>query len=182
MEGAEGKKEACCNIIIFPSHLYFINIISHLVRCLCFLLLLPIYNINPIIKTTTHNGNENRFLPDEQYGIALDNLVKGCTDILLLHPDGKRIFLGKRCVQREYYIYVVFFFVIICHNRMNDIYCGCIFIIYYSRLSCCAFHWKLFYPQHHCSYTPAHNIMHTRFYTISSSTRLVVYGWTNLSW
>ena len=52
-------------------------------------------------KTRT-NDKKNRFLPDEQYGIALDNLVKGCTDILLLHPDGKRIFLGKRCVQREY--------------------------------------------------------------------------------
>ena len=37
-----------------------------------------------------------------QYGVALDNLVKGCTDILLLNPDGTHIFAGKRCVQREF--------------------------------------------------------------------------------
>ncbi|KAL3788246.1 hypothetical protein ACHAW5_005297, partial [Stephanodiscus triporus] len=42
-----------------------------------------------------------RFLPDAEYGVALDNLVKGCTDVLLLSPDGKRIFLGKRCVQPQ---------------------------------------------------------------------------------
>ena len=43
----------------------------------------------------------SRFLPDAEYGVALDNLVKGCTDILLVNPDGTRIFIGKRCVQRE---------------------------------------------------------------------------------
>ena len=48
-----------------------------------------------------------RFLPDAEYGIALDNLVKGCTDVLLGHPDGLRIFVGRRCVQRE--CVVVFF-------------------------------------------------------------------------
>ncbi|KAL7525547.1 hypothetical protein ACHAXR_001051 [Thalassiosira sp. AJA248-18] len=41
------------------------------------------------------------FLPDDQYGVALDNLVKGCTDILLLNPDGTHIFTGKRCVQPQ---------------------------------------------------------------------------------
>ncbi|KAL3803700.1 hypothetical protein HJC23_003754 [Cyclotella cryptica] len=41
------------------------------------------------------------FLPDDQYGVALDNLVKGCTDILLLSPDTTRLFLGKRCVQPQ---------------------------------------------------------------------------------
>lgn len=41
------------------------------------------------------------FLPDDQYGVALDNLVKGCTDILLLNPEGTHIFAGKRCVQPQ---------------------------------------------------------------------------------
>ena len=41
------------------------------------------------------------FLPDDQYGIALDNLVKGCTDILLLNPPGTHIFTGRRCVQPQ---------------------------------------------------------------------------------
>ncbi|EJK76677.1 hypothetical protein THAOC_01548, partial [Thalassiosira oceanica] len=41
------------------------------------------------------------FLPDDQYGVALDNLVKGCTDILLLSPDGQKVFTGKRCVQPQ---------------------------------------------------------------------------------
>lgn len=43
---------------------------------------------------------KKRFLPDKEYGVALDNLVKGCTDIILVHPDGE-LFVGKRCVQRE---------------------------------------------------------------------------------
>ena len=33
--------------------------------------------------------------------MALDNLVKGCTDILLLNPAGTHIFCGKRCVQPQ---------------------------------------------------------------------------------
>ena len=41
------------------------------------------------------------FLPDDQYGVALDNLVKGCTDILLLSPNGEKVFVGKRCVQPQ---------------------------------------------------------------------------------
>jgi len=41
------------------------------------------------------------FLPDDEYGIALDNLVKGCTDILLLNPAGTHIFTGRRCVQPQ---------------------------------------------------------------------------------
>ena len=41
------------------------------------------------------------FLPDDEYGIALYNLVKGCTDILLLNPAGTHIFTGRRCVQPQ---------------------------------------------------------------------------------
>jgi ADP-ribose pyrophosphatase YjhB (NUDIX family) len=36
------------------------------------------------------------FLPDETYATVLDNVVKGCTDILLVH-DGK-VLVGKRGV------------------------------------------------------------------------------------
>eukprot|EP00281_Chroomonas_sp_CCMP1168_P035394 CAMPEP_0206242722 /NCGR_PEP_ID=MMETSP0047_2-20121206/17212_1 /ASSEMBLY_ACC=CAM_ASM_000192 /TAXON_ID=195065 /ORGANISM="Chroomonas mesostigmatica_cf, Strain CCMP1168" /LENGTH=225 /DNA_ID=CAMNT_0053667767 /DNA_START=101 /DNA_END=774 /DNA_ORIENTATION=+ len=37
------------------------------------------------------------FLPDEQYAVALDNFVKGCSDMLLTDSQGK-IFLGYRTV------------------------------------------------------------------------------------
>lgn len=32
---------------------------------------------------------------------TVDNLVKGCTDVLLLNPEGTHIFAGKRCVQPQ---------------------------------------------------------------------------------
>jgi hypothetical protein len=38
-------------------------------------------------------------LPDKEYGQALDCLVKGCSDMLLLSPDGSRLLLGKRKVR-----------------------------------------------------------------------------------
>eukprot|EP00927_Polykrikos_kofoidii_P051548 TRINITY_DN45342_c0_g1_i1.p1 TRINITY_DN45342_c0_g1~~TRINITY_DN45342_c0_g1_i1.p1 ORF type:complete len:239 (-),score=39.70 TRINITY_DN45342_c0_g1_i1:94-810(-) len=41
------------------------------------------------------------FLPDAQYGVALDNVVKGCSDMLLISPDGSKIFLGKRIVHPQ---------------------------------------------------------------------------------
>jgi len=40
-------------------------------------------------------------LPDKEYGEALDCLVKGCSDMLLLSPDGGTILLGKRNVQPQ---------------------------------------------------------------------------------
>lgn len=40
-------------------------------------------------------------LPDKEYGEALDCLVKACSDMLLLSPDGSKIFLGKRLVQPQ---------------------------------------------------------------------------------
>mmetsp|Transcript_10784 Transcript_10784/g.19931 ORF Transcript_10784/g.19931 Transcript_10784/m.19931 type:complete len:236 (+) Transcript_10784:353-1060(+) len=54
----------------------------------------------PYHETGTFKSRRT-FLPDDQYGIALDNLVKGCTDILLLNPTGTHIFAGKRCVQPQ---------------------------------------------------------------------------------
>ena len=36
------------------------------------------------------------FLPDREYGLALDALVKACSDILIVSADGKKVLLGKR--------------------------------------------------------------------------------------
>jgi len=54
----------------------------------------------PYHETGTFKSRRT-FLPDDQYGIALDNLVKGCTDILLLDPTGTKLFVGKRIVQPQ---------------------------------------------------------------------------------
>ncbi|KAL7457965.1 hypothetical protein ACHAWC_009976 [Mediolabrus comicus] len=54
----------------------------------------------PYHETGTFKSRRT-FLPDDQYGVALDNLVKGCTDILLLNPSGTHIFTGRRCVQPQ---------------------------------------------------------------------------------
>ncbi|EKX43055.1 hypothetical protein GUITHDRAFT_54381, partial [Guillardia theta CCMP2712] len=40
------------------------------------------------------------FLPDDEYGKALDNFVKGCSDMLITDPKGN-IFLGKRIVHPQ---------------------------------------------------------------------------------
>lgn len=40
------------------------------------------------------------FLPDEQYSVALDNFVKGCSDMLITDSEG-RILLGKRNVHPQ---------------------------------------------------------------------------------
>jgi ADP-ribose pyrophosphatase YjhB (NUDIX family) len=45
--------------------------------------------------------SHRKFLADKEYGEALDTLVKACSDMLLISPDGKRIFLGKRLVQPQ---------------------------------------------------------------------------------
>ena len=43
------------------------------------------------------------FLPDKEYGLALDALVKGCADVLLTRGEGAslRILLGKRKVEPQ---------------------------------------------------------------------------------
>ena len=43
------------------------------------------------------------FLPDREYGLALDALVKGCADVLLTRGEGVslRILLGKRKVEPQ---------------------------------------------------------------------------------
>jgi hypothetical protein len=45
--------------------------------------------------------SHRKFLADKEYGEALDTLVKACSDMLLISPDGKTIFLGKRLVQPQ---------------------------------------------------------------------------------
>ena len=45
--------------------------------------------------------SHRKFLADKEYGEALDSIVKGCSDMLLLSPDGKRVLLGKRKVQPQ---------------------------------------------------------------------------------
>lgn len=43
------------------------------------------------------------FLPDREYGLALDALVKGCADVLITQEiDGEfRVLLGRRCVEPQ---------------------------------------------------------------------------------
>ncbi|KAL7529272.1 hypothetical protein ACHAWF_002914 [Thalassiosira exigua] len=41
------------------------------------------------------------FLPDDLYGVALDNLVKACSDVLLLNPEGTHVFVGRRRIQPQ---------------------------------------------------------------------------------
>mmetsp|Transcript_4178 Transcript_4178/g.9124 ORF Transcript_4178/g.9124 Transcript_4178/m.9124 type:complete len:233 (-) Transcript_4178:351-1049(-) len=45
--------------------------------------------------------SHRKFLADKEYGEALDSLVKACSDMLLVSPDGSKIFLGKRKVQPQ---------------------------------------------------------------------------------
>lgn len=41
------------------------------------------------------------FLPDREYGLALDALVKGCSDVLLVSSSGSRVLLGRRRVEPQ---------------------------------------------------------------------------------
>lgn len=46
---------------------------------------------------------QNVFLGDKEYGLALDCLVKACTDLLLLDSDQPncQVLLGKRIVEPQ---------------------------------------------------------------------------------
>jgi len=46
-------------------------------------------------------NRKTTFLPDREYGLALDALVKACSDILIISPDGLCCLLGKRRVQPQ---------------------------------------------------------------------------------
>ena len=43
----------------------------------------------------------HQFLPDDEYGRALDSLVKACSDVLIVADGGMRVFLGQRCVEPQ---------------------------------------------------------------------------------
>ena len=45
--------------------------------------------------------SHRKFLADAEYGDALDAVVKACSDMLLISPDGKRILIGKRNVHPQ---------------------------------------------------------------------------------
>ena len=41
------------------------------------------------------------FLESREYGLALDALVKGCSDVLVVSADGRRVLLGRRRVEPQ---------------------------------------------------------------------------------
>lgn len=41
------------------------------------------------------------FLPDREYGLALDALVKGCSDVLVVSSNGQKVLLGRRKVEPQ---------------------------------------------------------------------------------
>ena len=45
--------------------------------------------------------SHRKFLPDKEYGDALDTLVKACSDMLIVSPDGSKVLLGKRTVHPQ---------------------------------------------------------------------------------
>jgi 8-oxo-dGTP pyrophosphatase MutT (NUDIX family) len=56
---------------------------------------------SPPHHNTGNFTSHRKFLADKEYGEALDTLVKACSDMLLISPDGNKIFLGKRLVQPQ---------------------------------------------------------------------------------
>jgi len=50
---------------------------------------------------TGHFTPRKVFLPDREYGLALDALVKGCSDVLVVSSDGTRVLLGRRKVEPQ---------------------------------------------------------------------------------
>uniref|UniRef100_A0A6U0IU65 Nudix hydrolase domain-containing protein n=1 Tax=Minutocellus polymorphus TaxID=265543 RepID=A0A6U0IU65_9STRA len=47
------------------------------------------------------NREKPVFLEDREYGLALDALVKGCSDVLVVSADGQRVLLGRRKVEPQ---------------------------------------------------------------------------------
>ena len=45
--------------------------------------------------------SHRKFLADKEYGEALDTLVKACSDMLLVSPEGDKILIGKRKVHPQ---------------------------------------------------------------------------------
>ena len=43
----------------------------------------------------------HKFLPDDEYGRALDAMVKAVSDVLVVDEAGERVYLGQRCVEPQ---------------------------------------------------------------------------------
>ena len=50
---------------------------------------------------TGHFTPRRVFLADREYGLALDALVKGCSDVLVVSSDVQRVLLGRRKVEPQ---------------------------------------------------------------------------------
>jgi ADP-ribose pyrophosphatase YjhB (NUDIX family) len=55
----------------------------------------------PQFVTGPWNREKPVFLEDREYGLALDALVKGCSDVLVISADGQRVLLGRRKVEPQ---------------------------------------------------------------------------------
>ena len=55
----------------------------------------------PQFVTGPWNRVKPVFLEDREYGLALDALVKGCSDVLVISADGQRVLLGRRKVEPQ---------------------------------------------------------------------------------
>ncbi|KAJ1486670.1 hypothetical protein T484DRAFT_1943073 [Baffinella frigidus] len=55
---------------------------------------------NAIHITSGHFTSHKSFLPDDQYGVCLDNIVKGCSDMIVRNPEGE-ILIGRRNVHPQ---------------------------------------------------------------------------------
>lgn len=64
-----------------------------------------VYQVNAMFETpqfVTGPFTARRvFLPDREYGLALDALVKGCSDVLAVSSDSKKLLLGRRKVEPQ---------------------------------------------------------------------------------
>ena len=54
----------------------------------------------PHFDTGGHESQAS-YLSDEVYGLLLDNISKGVSDMLIVHPDGGKILVGKRNVHPQ---------------------------------------------------------------------------------
>ena len=61
----------------------------------------PSFFASPRHFVTGEYAPQKIFLPDDEYGRALDALVKACTDMLLTRQSDGKVLLGRRVVQPQ---------------------------------------------------------------------------------
>ncbi len=59
-----------------------------------------LFQISALVVFLLQFTSHRRFMPDKEYGDALDNFSKGCSDMLLTDSSG-RIFVGRRNVHPQ---------------------------------------------------------------------------------